>query len=522
MHKMVPVNAKNLMTNDISAFAYFQNGPGGGKNETGAWFKKIFCEVKPSCPMFSVFQPYSLSNIPPNRANIKMHLFAGDGIYLGGTLSSGFPLKALRMKTTPVFKYVDFMQFVDLFLRYIRQMIRLRISSDDFTDNIQKNPNYYKDFVQCPLTLQQFSIMLRATLMTVFTDNYKLQGTYPRTATSMTDNEFVVFPCGVNTMPIYYTNGMLMPQIIQENVLALRSRAVVTNPANPVLIQSALGMYSKDVIDVKNFDVSWTVDEDTVTDSIMIYDPTEIPVSLVDGSYSSGGTSGWVCINDPAPIQKFNEAWNKWLQGMGNYTRQLNSITADAGVTSLSGVFMTTHWLPVTIEDRAVIPGKRSKVRRASVPEDLLKPMTQALQEPQSIYSQRKVIAVSSGYEVFDALWDQFLQYWVLPINYIGPSNTLGDTTYYQMMAEFMREPYQLVIGLGSTTFSSIAVRNESYAALCVKQIWSQPTSQEAVLKKLEEDGEAGILGSMGGALAGILGQGLTGAAVSILNASPY
>jgi hypothetical protein len=59
--------------------------------------------------------------------------------------------------------------------------------------------------------------------MLILSENFALQGLYPRTGTN-NSSEFVTYPCGINTYPIYYGNQMMLPRLLLENLLALRGR----------------------------------------------------------------------------------------------------------------------------------------------------------------------------------------------------------------------------------------------------------------------------------------------------------
>jgi hypothetical protein len=525
MHQMVEFNAPNRMTKDVSAFAYFENNTGGGFRSTGAWFKLVKNEVVARSPIFSVFSPEGSTPFV-NRSFVKPFCFSGDAILLGGMLVDELKPSQLGLKTPPVIKYIDFLQFADVYARTIQQALTLRVQTAAFVENVANNSNYFVEELQCPLTFQNFQLLLRATLMLVYTDTVKCQGTYPRTATGGTDNEFVVYPCGMQSVGILLGNMMLLPNIMQENVLALRSTKVEagkTGAKQPQIVYSALGQYNGDKLIEADYSVTYTIDGADFTVSPFASPVGEVPISLIDGYFSSV-PDGYCCINDPSALVTQATAFNEWIQAQGDHFRMLTSIATDSGVNALKCNFMTCHWLTVGQElswkkkekSKEVKKTKKEKLQKIEGPKSRYTVKLETDEVVNSVYANRKMIAVSSGNEVFDVCWTNFQMYFVLPINSLD-SGTNGDNTGYLKMSGLMREPRQLSVGTGSTKFASIAARNESYAALMVKTKFAQDTVQEETLKQLNAEGEAGVLGSMTKVIAGTVGHAAVDVASDML-----
>jgi hypothetical protein len=364
--------------------------------------------------------------------------------------------------------------------------------------------------------------------MLVYTDTIKYQGIYPRTASGPNDNQFVAYNCGIQTCPIPIGNMMLMPQFFQENVLALRSRTVAAGPGgarNPVQQYAVLGQYNGDRLSCEDYLVTYTIDDVETTICPFAEDEGETVINLVDGYYSLM-SDGHCAINDPGALVKLAATWNEWIQEQGDHFRMLNSITTDSGIDLCAQSGMTLHWKTKGVDlafKKKAKPEEDKKKKELSKPVSKYATRLKGVEINNGPYAGREMIALSAGYELFDPIWTQFQQYWVQSINCIDPPNNTGENTGYLRMSAFMREPRQLALGTGSQVFSTIAERNESYAAICVKTKFAQDTSQERLMASLTDKGQGGILGGMLGAISGTLGHaGVDAGAEMLANVIPF
>jgi hypothetical protein len=528
MCEMVPSNKVNCMTRDVSAFAFFDIGPGDGYADTGGWFKQVYNEIDPSRPIFSCFAVPPKKGILVNRAKVKLKLFSGDAIMLGGMLTGGLKVNNLTVKTPPVIKYVDFLEIADVYCRVIQKAISLRTQQSFFATEIANNPNYYDQNLQCPLTLQEFLLLLRATCMLILTDNYCLQGTYPRVPASSNVNEFVVYPVGSNTYPVYFGNAMLIPKMLQENLLALRSRWVAHGKLgnkNPVMYKSCLGQYSKDSLVLEDYDVTYTVEGVDVTANAFFVESSEVPISLIDGASTLGTTPAYVAINNTGKLFELTNTFNKWIQSMGNTIRSVNPCTTDGGISALSVVHSTSHWLDMG-SPNSTLPWKRgknsSKIKRDSSEIKRNKEYEASLVRRNlvslsTVYSSRKSIAISVGYEVVDAVWTQFQQYFVFPTNNVANPTTQGNNTSYLEMSAYFREPFQISLGSSSGGFSSLSAKHENFANMMIKSPFAAESAQDKALEQMDKQGTGGILGTVVAGLAGAVGHAAVDAGASLL-----
>jgi hypothetical protein len=475
--------------------------------------------------MFAVFSPSS-PDLFVNRSQVKLTIGSGDSNTLGGLLVDGLSEKQLGYKTAAVPKFIDFLEYADVFCKTIQQALQLRCETIDFINNVKNDSDYFLTDLQCPLSLQEFLILFKATCMLVYTDTIKYQSLYPRSASSPTDNEFVVYNCGVNTCPIPFGNQMLMPMMLQENILANKSRIVEAGKngaKNPVQIYGVLGQYNSDKLVCSDYLVEYTIDDIKTTYCPFATKEGEVEVNLIDGYYSMT-PDGHCAINDPVALMKLAMAFNEWIQSQGDHFRTLNSITADSGIDACATIGMTLHWKSsdqeLTWKKKKEGSVKVKKEKKA--PKSKYAPRFHQLNPGTSVYAGRDVIALSAGYEVFQSIWTQFQQYWVQPINAIDAPNTTGDNTGYLRMSGFMREPRQIALATGSYAFSTLDERHTIYASLMVKTKFAVKTAAEEILLDLSEKSKAGILGAITGSLVGAVGHAAVDVGAEMLGKLPY
>jgi hypothetical protein len=512
MHEMIPFNEANIMTKDISAYAQFEIAPGGGYRGTGGWFKQIYNEIGVTRPVFSCFSPIVPNIMPLNRSRLKLRLGSGDAVMLGGILASTLDSNNLSYKTPVAIKYIDFWEFFDVLARALRFAAELRTETDEFVANYANNNNYFNENIQCPLTIQQVALLLRATMSTVFTENFMLQGSFPRYAVNVQDNEFVVFPISINTYPIQYSNSMLLPKMLQENILALKGRTLMNGlggSRNPIMLKPALGAYASDQFVRSDFVVEYTIDNAPKQGYLFADDANETHIDIIDGHYTGNNGSSYACINDPSFLNQLGAIWNEWIQSMGDHLRMLGSISNSNGIDCLACIQMTSHWTPVADKKKKKKSKKSDDDCTDEEPYDVVtKKLSKRLKNISvGPYASRKLITITSASSIIDDAWTSFQQYFVLPINKFETINNLRDATNPLTMAGYLREPRNMPAGAGTVRFMTISDRNENFAALLTKTKFAQDTSYEKLMAKFEQEGQGGILGQLTQVLTGTIGH---------------
>jgi len=543
MHKMVPFNQSNGLTNDVSAYAFFENGPGGGFQESGAWFKKLFCESYINAPRFSVFAPVG-ANPPTNRSFPQLRCGSGDSISLGSSLVAELK-KSQVMSTVQVrYQYLDCLEFIDTYAKAICGAQKQRVNTAAFNENMFSNSGYFEDNIQCPLTLLEFSLLMRASMMLYYASNMNGQGTYPRLATSQTDNEFVVYSTSIGTAPVPTGNMMMFPLALMANIMACKGRTLYPNSKNPMQYRTLLGQYDKDRLLTENYVVEYVFEENQISKNCFAVDPLELDVSLIDGSYGNG----YVAINETEALLRLAETFNAWIIGMGDHFRNVGSLDNDNGSPAFSVCGMTMHVGAVGREQEALgkkklIDGDRDehiqrtvdeysrkvyeerygKGKDAEVPQPRHVPPGMEKGFGETLYTLRSVFAVTSAYVTFDSVWSTLQQFFIFPINFV-PATPQGpaDNTGFNRVAGFLLQGNQLDVGTGSVVFSTLNERHMNFANWMFKTKFAMETTQQAALLQLEKEFKMGILGKVASIVTSKVGHAAVDSASEVINALPF
>mmetsp|Transcript_45109 Transcript_45109/g.40390 ORF Transcript_45109/g.40390 Transcript_45109/m.40390 type:complete len:791 (+) Transcript_45109:53-2425(+) len=551
MHKMEPVNKKNCMTGDASAFGFFVNNPGGGYRDTGAWRKNIFSEQLIRTPLFSTFIPSSPDQSLDNRGQVFERTFTGDTVFLGGMLAGTLEEKQIHMKRAPIISFVDMNEFFDVFARAITLVGQIRANEADFVTNNAVNPNYFEEYIRYPLTIQDLRILLRASMMPLF-ENYKCQGMFPRSVSGI-ENGFVAYNCGVGTAPIPLSETPLWPRAFTESIKALKERWINVNgkEADPLFAIPVLGEYNRDAEEITAdlYQVSYEIGGVSTIQLMFPLPGGEDFISMVSG-YTG---SEYVTINDPSAINQLAEIHNKWMRENSNYWVRPTPMSNDLGIGVFANVGVTTHWLQEgqtpsfkkkkdydrlkeisaklqheyderkrhRMEEIAKSQLKRGGDDKVEIRVDFnarydvhkKKIVKEKGLVPNNLYNERQLIALTSNAKWFDAAFTQLQQYFPTPVNNIASgSNSPTDNTGYYKMASLQHQPIQRNTGTGSFNFTSIGERSQNFASMLVRQRLADEPAYVRVFDHFDERGEGGILGTIGRAFAGPVGAVATGA----------
>lgn len=496
MHVKVSTISPNAMTDDASAYAVINVGPGGGFGNVGGWKQREELEVPVHSPLFGCFKaPLDPAQPEDNaRAPVFIRNFSGDGSLLGGCLVADLMPSQIHFKQPVQYHFVDFLEFLNTMALFVCKVQEQHINNVDFANNVATNPNYFAEFVQCPISLQEMGLLLRAVMMEAFAyTQFKGQTVYPRSVENQ-ENEFVSFTAGTNTCPYVGTTQMRLPRIIKHNILSLTGR---TNYAgrggkkNPHMYIPVLGQFRDDKLDQKTY--KNVIEE---TEYYCFYTPnSEADISFVDGS--SG--SNYVFINDPAPLQKLVERWNGWLINNYDYMWPTEPVGTDHGVDPLWSGAMTMHWRFSSNRPQMEKRKSRKKIDERFAPAALT----------QTIYTTREDIAISSGPVPLKAAWESIQQYFIFAQNLIGPpDNAVTSFTGYTRMASFLNETNQLSLGIGSSNFVIKQDRHETLAQMGVKTKFALKDPISEFFGTADEKGQGGILSSLLSTFAGVFVPG--------------
>jgi len=344
------------------------------------------------------------------------------------------------------------------------------------------------DSYMCPLTLLEFSLLMRATCMSAVKDTQPfVQALAPRLDTP-TDNLFCALTCCANTCALPGATSMQIPLPLVENIKSM-TYAVIEgdNPRNPMFGVPILGIYPQDLLLSTDYVGTSTFGSGSVINWSLFAPPQPNPISLVDGT-TIGETV--VFINDPAALNTLTEKFNTWLKGdnsISNFIVGMTTVSTDGGVNILTGNNVTSYWVPAEVggsvkERRDFYAAKDIYDRLKSTKEG-----TSTMTEPvpnfrlsgrqrrfgfdhkdrvvnTSPYLSRNVIDYSFRYAPPAPVWEGVQQYWILPVIDAEPDNTVAGSNQVLRIAAQQSEFNQLIVTSTNNPYT-LAEKHSIYAA---------------------------------------------------------
>lgn len=517
--RMVALNAKTSLDDDVSAFAIPKDVQGFGSNSTnsGGFGFTAKLEVPIVRPLLSSFNTYVVAASETNRYGNYNINTAGDPTFVGSVMCREMPEAFWRSKIPPRFHAVDFLELLDVVCQWVVAMIQ---------QYVRDNPSVTDITPQlCPLTIQEVGLILRSVCMQAFKETQTaVQGVGPILPTSSNDNQFLPFVAGNNCCYLA-PSLMSLPTPFIENIRALSVRAVRAGGSIEYYIP-VLGKYFEDelvrgdyVVEIGDPPESVTVFKDPTTIFTKeIYDEkrkitvrvpmAETSISLVDGY----GVAGLVAINDPTRLTELTTLWNEWLNesGLTNYTAGLGVMGSEKGLNALASSIMTRHW--VTAED--------SKDRQERHQNDSRLVTRSKKRLVSTVYSDRLAIADTSRVTIFTTAYEQVLSIWVLPSLYTTLNVPLGQSTLVPRAQSMMQEGYLAPSSSGNSG-KALSVSHALYASKMIKGKLAAKTDWELFFEEMAKEGRGGILSGLVANLAGAAFPSLAGIAKGVADMIP-
>jgi len=199
-NKMVPLSTKTPFLKDVSSFGVNNIQCGVGYGGAGAALTNVQLEVPVIHPQFAVFNGLSVLNPGDFRYPNYVTASAGDAVFLGGFLSSLLSCQNYGMKRAPKFHFVDMNEFVDVIAWWYTGMLQTFLQSPTFLTALENTAAFNFAIYQCPLTFQEFVLLVRNVVMGVFKDTQPAtQSIHPHPFQTEIDQQFAPLSCGSNT-----------------------------------------------------------------------------------------------------------------------------------------------------------------------------------------------------------------------------------------------------------------------------------------------------------------------------------
>jgi len=479
---------RSVLTADVSTFARSYVYNGDYISPTGGFYKDIESEVNITAPSLASYGVYGAQDL---RAPLKLTPYSGDG-----ATAFGHPLHPTFLtyfnKRPPSYKLIDFEWVYYTLVNVAVAAIEKLLENSGKT---QTGPlfNY---------TEQDFRIMLRQALMTVFDTQYFVQFITPLRFSS-NENGFAPFHASGGTCPNVNFSHMLVPKLIQENLAALRARTY-KNPndksQNATCFIPVLGRYIEDVPAFFTYKGSDGNTWDVFNNAI-----SQQNINLVNGASSA---SQYVNLNSNY-YQGMLSDWNTFMQDVSTVTTITTTIAGDGGPPGLGILFYTAVQDLTTLnpgpDNNAGAQPKLVKALRnvknatrtfekgpkglpTAIPPASIATLTTTQTTTNFNYSS----AVAAMY---DSLITPQIR---LDIN--SPEDQLSLQMYQCEVREPVATSWNTTL---SNTGSGLASRLYRLALMCVPGIARDSSSEyDAILEMLSMHNEAGMLSSILGGFA--------------------
>jgi len=453
-----------------------------------------------------------------NRYYRWCQVISGDPMFLGVAMPSLLTGGELFAKRNPKLHCVDLLEFGDVLARWVTKIVQSFAN-----DQSKKQPNAtFVANAQCPLTLQELLLLLRAVMMAAFKETQPaVQGLLPVNPASGTDNQFVALVASTATCALVSPDFHLPTPFI-ENVRALVGRKVIHKGNDITWYMPVLGQYFSDTLSSADYDFTYEGSDSTTTQSVFPTGPffkrklrdskggttsallVAPAISLIDGSY----TSGIVQINDPAQLKVYAAMWNTWLQnsGVAAFSLQTGTFGTEKGITALTSVCATRHWV-----SSVPLPQEKGEV-------DIRLEEVKFKNLVSTPYATRYAVVDTFQGKIFAPLWEQVLGTWILP-QIQAEDASVDQDSKIQRWQYAMGEPYSVPLSSGSNgvTLSSL---HDTYASKMTKANLSAPSDWNEFFSEQAKAGRGGILSSLvGGFIKSVIpgAAGLVDTVASVL-----
>jgi len=510
--KMVPLSTKTPFDKDVSLYAFGSQFFGFGALGFGGPGVMINSEVPLRYPVLGGLATQNGNNQLVNRYPMFVNSGGSDAAWIGAIMSNLLPAPMWSFKKHTVFKFIDFNRIVDVAAKWLTAALQAYADSPTEQTVIQatgQDNTTLIPFFQCPITFQEFQLLLRNVCMCAFADTQPgVQFLVPRQPTGPMDNQFTPFISGSTTC--YQGGGgqMSLPSGLVENIKALTFRFVMDRTkinGDPQLFVPVLGAYFNDALDASNYQVVIQIEGGITTTIPVFFTQTAIRQRKVLKS-SKGpdvvtftavpepvismfdGKSGinYLFINDVDRLTAIMNLWNGFVQeNVASYSMPLVYFTKDAGLNILSCVTLTDYWYPQNVD------------RKANSLEFEDTRMTSRKSLPQPTYQNKTIASVSSQGPFYSSAWDNILSVWIHPeISAIvdAPSPEMDNS--FTKLSVYSGEPFSQTMSTGADG-EPMDQLHYQYALHMIKGITAPQNEWEMILAEAEKSGRGGILSGL-------------------------
>jgi len=435
-------------------------------------------------------------------------------------------LGEITAKIRPIFKKCDFNEVFEVMALYLGNLLAIaqgNVLQEDGTAPLI-----------CPLTVQDFRIVLRQAIMSMFMESQSMT----QDLQFSSNDTFYTFIVAAGTCGKDIGSQIVLPLILVENLRALLRRTFRAKgrdgkfSGQMVDFCPVWGQWASDIPAISNYTYEFQGNTFPVFTTLV----SEMPINITDGSVTVANTQYYLDLNGPE-LQNNVTMWNQFLSQLAANSSALSPIGSEKGISALevvthSFVMLSIPPPPPPEAQRATgSPGIQSpnlKRQSAERPKSFGKPPTQLSikQNPSmpaggvanSPYSNWSANFTCSNQKIVAASWSECQQYWVLPAT--RTNGQMMSNSFYTSYQSEVCEPNFFYLGaIGSdvgVSNNNLATplynRHLNLANLMVNPVAARENTLEAFLVSAAAGGRGGFLGKLAGELVGgLFGQSVTG-----------
>jgi len=308
------------LKNSVSAFArsYAYNGLGTGDFSASGYYKDVELEV----PIFNLYMSMFANYGTDTRVPRFLGVNSGDACQTFALPMLNIPKTNLG---TVTYKCIDFENIYDTLCSWMVRAKALAVESVD----VNRSSNPFTGTMN--FTQQDFRICLRQALLSFFTTQYYTQFVAP--VDSDSTNYFQPFMVTSATYGSSAFGGMLMPEVIVENLAALKQRVLRLNNKKQYIFTPVLGRFVLDTPAVYNVViVANSNPDDPPTASYPLFASTvQNVISLTDGAVAAGPFANL----NAQYYQNVMQNWNSTVNGLQQVVTAVKPLNSEVGPPGL-------------------------------------------------------------------------------------------------------------------------------------------------------------------------------------------
>jgi hypothetical protein len=332
--KIVDVSQTNMHEHDASAFAFGMSFHGSETGNAGGPGSVKMLEVPIHTPDLTCWVQQPFNSVSNDRFPSYSRAASGSAGALPIIYGSDRLGHAYGRQSYTRLGFCDFYEFVLRLAVYYQLLAQEAANDSQMSD---KDMSYF----QIPLTVQDFTLAVRALIMFVYGDSQMAyQYEYPSTNNN-NPGYFIPIVAASGTGPIGSVGStMMLPLDFIEMLNGMTAKTIAGK--NGMSFAPVWGVFHNITPNVGSFTVS------RGEDSIPLFLPAEaykrnlktqkhdgeVPISIIDGS----SPAGYVVLNDELVIDTITLVLTTFLQKFAAFTGVVSTIYVDAGLRPLGTV----------------------------------------------------------------------------------------------------------------------------------------------------------------------------------------